>query len=138
MFVTSYPEQVPADLPANVGVFGYLPFSELLPKTAMLVYHGGIGTLAQATKAAVPQITVPSGHDQFDNGWRVERLGIGRSVPQSKYRARTVAAAIDGLLDNPLVRERCVDLATRVHPNAVTRACQLIEQLALRSETAPT
>ncbi len=70
--------------------FGYLPFSEVLPRAAMLVYHGGIGTLAQTIKAGIPHLVVPNGHDQFDNGWRIERLGLGRSIPQTRIvRARS-------------------------------------------------
>ncbi len=136
MLVTNFPTQVSAHLPPNVRVFGYLPFSELLPRTAALVYHGGIGTLAQATRAGIPQIVVANGHDQFDNGWRVERLGLGKSIPQARYRARTVAAAIDALVGNRSVSDRCQSIATRVRPQvAVTRACELIEQLAGGSDT---
>ena len=43
MLVTNYPEQTPANLPPGIEVFGYLPFSKLLPRSALLVYHGGIG-----------------------------------------------------------------------------------------------
>ena len=70
--------------------FGYLPFSDVLPRAAMLVYHGGIGTLAQTIKAGIPHLVVPNGHDQFDNGFRIERLGLGRSIPQTAYRAAAV------------------------------------------------
>ena len=51
MLVTNYPEQIPPRLPANIKVFGYLPFSQVLPRAALLVYHGGVGTLAQGIKA---------------------------------------------------------------------------------------
>ncbi len=51
MLVTNYPEQVPPRLPAGIRVFGYLPFSQVLPRAALLVYHGGVGTLAQGIKA---------------------------------------------------------------------------------------
>ena len=44
-------------------------FSDLLPRAAMFVYHGGVGTLAQPIKAGIPHLVVPNGHDQFDNGW---------------------------------------------------------------------
>ena len=60
MLVTNFPEQVPADLPSHVKTFGYLPFSDLLPHAAMLVYHGGIGTLAQTIKAGIPHLVVPT------------------------------------------------------------------------------
>ena len=68
MLITNFPAQLPATLPSGFKAFGYLPFSDVLPRAALLVYHGGIGTLAQAVKAGVPQLVVPSAHDQFDNG----------------------------------------------------------------------
>jgi len=131
MLVTNFPEQVPADLPPGVKVFGYVPFSELLARTALLVYHGGIGTLAQTIKAAIPHVVVPNGHDQFDNGWRIERLGLGRSVPQTRYRAGTVVRTIRSILDDREMQGRCREVASRIDSDAaVTRACELIEGLA--------
>src|SRR4029078_9473390 len=47
MLVTNFPEQLPRSLPPGIHAFGYLPFSDVLPHAALLVYHGGIGTLAQ-------------------------------------------------------------------------------------------
>jgi rhamnosyltransferase subunit B len=130
MFVTNFPEQVPADLPPGSRVFGYVPFSALLPRAAMLVYHGGIGTLAQTISAGIPHLTVPNGHDQFDNGWRIEQLRLGRSIPQAGYRASAVGAAIQDVLADTGLRSRCADYARRVnHDAAMTRACELIEGL---------
>jgi rhamnosyltransferase subunit B len=130
MLVTNYAEQVPSDLPAGVKTFGYLPFSGLLPHAAMLVYHGGIGTLAQTVKAGIPHFVVPNGHDQFDNAFRIERLGLGRSLPQTRYRAQRVAKAIRAVLDSAGIRARCREYASRVDGEAaVTRACELIEGL---------
>jgi len=131
MLVTNFPEQVPADLPPHVKTFGYLPFSDVLPHAAMLVYHGGIGTLAQTIKAGIPHLVVPSGHDQFDNAWRVEQLGLGRSIPQARYRADPVVALIRAILADGGARARCRDYASRIDSNAaITRACELIEGLA--------
>ena len=131
MLVTNYPDQIPADLPSHVKVFGYLPFSLVLPRAAMLVYHGGIGTLAQTLKAGIPHLIVPNGHDQFDNGFRIERLGLGRSIPQTAYRAGAAARAIRGLLEDGNLRTRCAEYAGRVDSDAALgRACGLIESLA--------
>jgi UDP:flavonoid glycosyltransferase YjiC (YdhE family) len=131
MLVTNYPDQIPKELPPNVRTFGYLPFSEVLPRSAMLVYHGGIGTLAQTVKAGIPHLVVPNGHDQFDNGFRIERLGLGRSIPQTAYRARTVAGVIRRILDDRELPARCRDYSGRIDSDAsLTRACELIESLA--------
>jgi rhamnosyltransferase subunit B len=130
MLVTNYPDQVPKELPPNIRTFGYLPFSEILPRSAMLVYHGGIGTLAQTVKAGIPHLVVPNGHDQFDNGFRIERLGLGRSIPQTAYRARTVAGAIRSMLEDRKLQTQCRDFSRRIDSGAsLTRACELIESL---------
>ena len=131
MLVTNYPDQVPRELPSHVRTFGYLPFSEVLPRAAMLVYHGGIGTLAQTIKAGIPHLVVPNGHDQFDNAFRIEGLGLGRSIPQTAYRARAVVKAIRGILDDSTLLARCRDHAQRIDSDAaLTRACELIESLS--------
>jgi len=131
MLVTNYSEQVPANLPANIKVFGYLPFSQVLPRAALLVYHGGVGTLAQGIKARVPHLVVPHGYDQFDSGWRIEQLGLGKSIPQNRYRAPRVARAIEDILGDNASAPRRADHASRIDSaDAVARACRLIEGLA--------
>lgn len=130
MLVTNYPQQVPKHLPRNVKVFGYLPFSQVLPRAALLVYHGGVGTLAQGVKAGVPHLVVPHGYDQFDNGWRVEQLGLGRSIPERRYRERRVMSAIQSILGNKDATATRQEFASRIHSaDAVARACALIEDL---------
>ena len=131
MLVTNHPEQIPANLPPGIQAFGYLPFSQILPRSALLVYHGGIGTLAQGIKAAVPHLAVPHAHDQFDNAWRLKRLGLGDSIAINSYRAQRAVRAIRGLLSGDgagLQRRR--DYSQRIDsPTAIARAVQLIEQL---------
>ena len=102
----------------------------MLPRAALLVYHGGIGTLAQAVKAGIPHLVVPSAHDQFDNGWRIAKLGLGRSLPRTRYRAVRAAAEIRALLGDRGMVRRCREAAARVDSNAaLARACDLIERL---------
>jgi rhamnosyltransferase subunit B len=131
MLVTNFPEQLPQRLPPEVRAFGYVPFSDVLPYAAALVHHGGIGTLAQGIKAGIPHLVVPNAHDQFDNGWRIERLGLGRSIAQQRYRTRGAAQALATLLEDASVENRCRDYTARMHADAaLTRACELIEALA--------
>jgi rhamnosyltransferase subunit B len=133
MLVTNYPEQIPANLPADIRVFGYLPFSQVLPRAALLVHHGGIGTLAQGIKAGIPHLVVPNGYDQFDSGWRIEKMGLGSSIPQTRYRARRVARTIRALLDDGNGAVRRKEYASRIDGElAIARACDLIEGLAPR------
>jgi rhamnosyltransferase subunit B len=132
MLVTNYPEQVPKNLPPSIGVFGYLPFSQVLPRAALLAYHGGVGTLAQGIKAGIPHLVVPHGYDQFDSGWRIEQLKLGRSIPQGRYRAARVVRAIESILGDGSSAQRCREFASRIDSaDAVARACTLIERLAV-------
>ncbi len=131
MLVTNFPDQLPRELPRGVQAFGYLPFSEVLPRAALLVYHGGIGTLAQALKAGIPHLVVPRSHDQFDNGWRIEQRGLGRSVPQTRYSAALAATAIGAMLQDEAMAQVCRAHSLEMDSSsALARACELIEGLA--------
>lgn len=104
LFLTRYREQVPPELPASVRHFDYLPFSLVLPRVAALVHHGGIGTLAQALAAGIPQLVRPLAYDQFDNARRLSRIGVARTLPPSRYRGPAAAAALEDLMGSEAVR----------------------------------
>ena len=128
LLLTLHRDQVPESLPPNVRHFDYAPFSELLPRCAALVHHGGIGTTAQALAAGVPQLVMPLAHDQHDNAARVRRLEVGRSLTLKSYRAKKVASALDRLLGDAELRDRCTSIARRfkdTHP--IEKTCDLIE-----------
>ena len=76
IFSTMYPSQLPANLPSTIKFVEYAPFSELLPHCSALVHPGGIGTLSQSLMAGVPQVITPLGFDQYDNGERLQRMGV--------------------------------------------------------------
>jgi rhamnosyltransferase subunit B len=131
MLVTNFPEQLPRHLPPGVQAFGYVPFSDVLPHAAALVYHGGIGTLAQGINAGIPHLVVPNAHDQFDNGWRIGQIGLGRSIAQERYRAAGATGALAALLADASLQDRCRAFAARMDGDAAfLRACELIEALA--------
>jgi UDP:flavonoid glycosyltransferase YjiC (YdhE family) len=133
MLVTNHPQQLPAKLPAGVAAFGYLPFSALLPRVALLVHHGGVGTMAQSIKAGIPQLLVPNAFDQFDNAWRIERLGLGGNLPQTRYRSGRVTRMLRTMLDDRSLLQRCQEHARRMNGEAALRkTCELLE--ALRRE----
>ncbi|HVC00938.1 MAG TPA: nucleotide disphospho-sugar-binding domain-containing protein [Steroidobacteraceae bacterium] len=132
MLITNHAGQLPRQLPAGVQAFDYLPFSAVLPRAALVVHHGGIGTVAQALHAAVPQLVVANAHDQFDNAFRVERLGVGRSLARRRYSAARAARAIGSLLDDPATRRHSQECRGWIDSAAaLDRACDLIERLPL-------
>ena len=115
IFATGHHDQLPAQLPATVLALDYAPFSRLLPRVAVVVHHGGIGTLAQALAAGVPQFVMPMAHDQPDNAHRLVRLGVARRLYPRQFVAARVGAALRHLLRDSGVRAACAAVAERVH-----------------------
>jgi rhamnosyltransferase subunit B len=137
MLVTNHPGQLPDNLPPGIRAFSYLPFSSILPRCSALVYHGGIGTLAQAVKAGVPHLVVPNAHDQPDNGQRIVRLGLGLCIDPRKYNEESAARAIGELRGSQRIRDRCREFAPRIDGRAsLERACALIEGLGSNGSPA--
>jgi rhamnosyltransferase subunit B len=131
ILLTKYGEQLPTRLPPGVRHFGFVPLSKLLPRTAALVHHGGIGSCAQGLAAGVPQLVRPMAFDQFDNSRRLCELGVGEEISVRKFRGPAIAAALDRLLNSPDVAARCRALATECNgPASLNAACDALERLA--------
>ena len=114
VLVTPYVAQLPDRLPETVMHSHYVPFDLLVPRTSLLVHHGGIGTSAQALAAARPQVITPFAYDQPDNARRLKRLGVAASVSPAAS-ARLWTDAVSGLLGNDRVQQRCLALSARLH-----------------------
>jgi rhamnosyltransferase subunit B len=129
LLLTRFTEHLPT-LPPTVHHEGYSPLSRLLPRSAALVHHGGIGTLAQALAAGVPQLTMPMGFDQPDNTTRLLRLGVAKWVAPSEFTGDAIAPLLNALLTDPAVASSCAKYAALLKDgSALTRTCDLLEQL---------
>lgn len=130
LFLTRYPEQLPAVLGADARHEPYVPFSHVLPRCAAIVHHGGIGTCAQGLAAGVPQLTMPLGFDQPDNTTRLWRLGVARWVRPHVFRGERVAAELAALLGDARVAERCGHWAQEMRrSDPVAETCAVLETL---------
>ena len=131
LLLTRDRSQLPAVLPETIHYEPYVPLGDLLRHTALLVHHGGIGTLAQALAARVPQVVIALSHDQPDNARRIERLGAGVGLSASRLRQPALSRAIHRLLSDVEVKARCRDLARRLDGRqAREETATWIEQLA--------
>ena len=107
------PQNQPVSLPREILAVEYARHSELFPRAAAIVHHGGAGTTGQALRAGKPMVVVPFSHDQPDNGARCERLGVARVVPRRAVSARRLAAALRQLLEDPGVVARAAEVGER-------------------------
>ncbi|MFA5081289.1 MAG: nucleotide disphospho-sugar-binding domain-containing protein [Hydrogenophilaceae bacterium] len=125
-------EQDPPSLPENVAYFGYVPLDRLLPHAAAVVHHGGMGTIAQALVAGVPQLTQPRFLDQHDNSRRLAALGVSRNLGRTGHRTGRMLRALEQLISADAVGERCRHFAALSRSgNGLETAGSALERLAL-------
>lgn len=129
----------PRNRPSGAGsrdilVTPYAPYSLLFPRAAAVVHQGGIGTTVQALRAGKPTIVVPFAHDQPDNAYRVEQLGMSRTIYPRRYRGPGVADCLRGLLADADAARKAAEVAERVRAeDGVEAACTAIEGVLARS-----
>ena len=129
IFLTRYPEQLPQPLPSHVVHFAYAPLSHLLPHCAALIHHGGIGTCSQALRAGIPQLIQPYAFDQFDNGARIEKLGVGRTISRRAFHEKRIVQDLEHLLTSK-VRTACHTIQKIFsETDPLAASCILIESL---------
>lgn len=120
--------QVQVELPRDVLHVPYAPFGKLLPRCAALIHHGGIGTVAQAIAAGIPQLVVPVAFDHFDEARRLRRLNLGWSLSRRRFTPTRAARAVTRLLTDDLILDACRRARTRLMADeGLQEACNLIE-----------
>ena len=85
-------------VPDAVEVLAFADHDRLLPECAVVVSHGGLGTVLRALAHGVPQLILPLGRDQAFNASRVEALGAGIALPvdASPQRIRAALSTLGG------------------------------------------
>jgi UDP:flavonoid glycosyltransferase YjiC (YdhE family) len=123
-------EALPHPLPPNVYTLPFAPFSEVYPRCAAVINHGGIGSAAQALRAGVPQLVVPWAIDQFWTAAQIERIGAGRALRSRRFTAARAAELLRDLLHSTHYRTTCASLAARIAAeDGVATLCDAIEQV---------
>jgi UDP:flavonoid glycosyltransferase YjiC (YdhE family) len=83
----------------GVRLVTFAPQRAVLERCAVVVCHGGYGTVLDAIDAAVPLVIVPFGADQFVNSAAVERVGIGIALDERPRSPQSLRDAVVSLLD---------------------------------------
>lgn len=118
-------------VPPNVRVERYVPMSELLPRSALVVHHAGSGTMLAAAAAGTPQVMVPIAADQPDNAVLCVRAGIAIELDVAHLVAADVRTAATRLLGESAFGVRAASVAAEIAsmPDAATAVAE-IEGLA--------
>lgn len=136
VFLTRLGDQLPF-LPNTIHYERYTSLQLLLPRTAGIVHHGGIGTTAEALRAGIPQLILPGCLDQFDNAQHVSNLGSG--VVGKNPDDKTLAEDLRRLLHSPEIARACQTLRARMVSGsmACSRAADVIEETWKLGQRAP-
>jgi UDP:flavonoid glycosyltransferase YjiC (YdhE family) len=116
-------------LPDGVLLVDRAPHQLLFPRAAAVVHQVGAGTLGQALRSGKPMLTVPHGHDQFDNAARAVKLGVARTLFPLEYETRRVIRELKELL-TPRYQQRATQVAAIVREEGgADAAAAAIEKL---------
>jgi UDP:flavonoid glycosyltransferase YjiC (YdhE family) len=133
LFLSPHLAAAPSGEPSILQV-DYLELSLVLRHCALLVHHGGVGTLARAVEAGIPQIVSPLKYDQFDNARRVEALGLGARLEREELSASSLAAAAARLLCEDGPRQRLHECHQRLlGADSVSDCATLLENMVAPS-----
>lgn len=104
-------DALPPALPDNVRVAEYLPYSQLLPRTSVLVTNGGFGGVQQALAHGVPIVVAGQTEDKVEVSARVAWSGAGISLKTNRPTAHAVRAAVQRVLRDDSFRKAAQSLA---------------------------
>jgi MGT family glycosyltransferase len=97
-------ETLPA-LPQNVRAATFLPYDELLPRTAVFVTNGGYGGVQYALRYGVPIVATGGKEDKPEVGARVAWSGVGRRLRTERPTPRALRRDVLAVLGQPQYRQ---------------------------------
>jgi len=107
--------------PANVTIVSSAPHRQVLQHAALVVTHGGHGTVMKALAAGVPMVLMPHGRDQGDTSTRVTARGAGVALKRTAGPS-TIAKAMRQVLQNASYRAAARQLGETVRRDASSDA----------------
>lgn len=125
-----HPRDQLGDVPANARIELFVPHSEVLRRSCLLVSHAGHGIVTKALYHGVPMVLVPWGRDQPGVAARAAALGVAEVIPREQLTAHRLAAAIRRVLGTPRYQEKATRIASGMQPrDAEALARARIEEL---------
>jgi len=134
VLVLTGPELDPSEVPGGPGVRveSYVPHAAVLPHAAVVISHGGMGSLLEAFRAGVPSVCVPLGRDQAENAAAAVEWGAAIALPGDATSGR-LRAAITEALASPALRDGARRMAGALAAcGGASAAADEVEQVARR------
>lgn len=100
--------------PGNVAVERWISQSEVLPRCAAVVSHGGSGTFLATLALGLPQVCLPQAADQFRNAIALTGTRTGVALPPGDATPEAVGAALRLVLVEPGFRAAAQQVAREI------------------------
>ncbi len=127
--------QIPIEVPDNAVLVDWLSYSQLMPMAALVISHGGHGTVARALGAGTPVLVLPITGDMGETAMRISWAGVGRSLPWRLCRPGPLRWAARRVLADPSFAARASEIAAwGAEHDGADRGAELVEELALRKQ----
>lgn len=128
----------PIPVPDNARMVEWVSYARTMPRCAVVVCHGGHGTLARALASGCAVIAVPVAGDMNENAARIDWAGVGVRLPRRFTTPRSIGLAVERALADARMRARARELAVwHASNDPAARAADLVEDLARRSIRHP-
>jgi MGT family glycosyltransferase len=115
---------VPANFQINRDAYNI----EVLPHAAAFVCQSGMGVALESLYFGVPLVTTPNHSFNAEVAYRIEELGLGVYLRDSKLSPRPLRASVDTVVADATVRERLKAMQKAVHSSGGAKlAADLIE-----------
>jgi UDP:flavonoid glycosyltransferase YjiC (YdhE family) len=101
-------------VPANVRLAGYIPQSLLMPRTDLVITHGGFNTVVTTLGAGIPLLCLPLGGDQRSNAARVAAAGAGVTLDHATADPAAIGRAVKELLTDDAYRRNAERLGAEI------------------------
>ena len=98
-------------LPAGTRLLNWAPYDHVLPRCAIVIHHGGIGTTHSAVVHGLPQIIVPHAADQRIQGRRAAEAKVGLHLTAHDVRQGQLREGARAIMEAAWVRENARRLA---------------------------
>jgi zeaxanthin glucosyltransferase len=94
------------DVPPNAVVVDWVPQLAVLKKAAVMITHGGLGTVKECIYFGVPMVVFPMAFDQPENAARIACHGLGVRGDTDDLSTPHVLHLVDRVLADPAFRAR--------------------------------
>ncbi len=103
--------ELKAALPPGTRLLNWVPFEHVLPRTRLMIHHGGMGTTHAAVVHGIPQIAVPHAADQRGNARRIAQAKVGLNLTALDVQRGALLEGARALRDDTRVQQNARELA---------------------------